>query len=68
MSNDDWFDEYSEQARKTLHYFFALARIRERLNCRTGDQLYDIRRIVDAALAKPAASAMSSHHHNTPEN
>lgn len=60
MSNDDWFDEYSEQARKTLHYFFALDRIRDRLDGPADAQLYDIRRIVDAALAKPPASTFSS--------
>lgn len=60
MSNDDWFDEYSEQARKTLHYFFALDRIRARLNGPASAQLYDIRRIVDAALARQSASSLSS--------
>lgn len=66
MSNDDWFDEYSEQARKTLHYFFALDRIRERLNGPAGSQLYDIRQIVDGALAKSDASTMTSQERNTP--
>ncbi len=53
-----------EQARKTLHYFFALDRIRDRLNGPASAQLCDIRRIVDAALAKPSASTVPSHQGN----
>ncbi len=49
----DWFEEYSEQARKTLRYFFALEKIKDRLAGPADDQLHDIRQIVDAVLSSP---------------
>ena len=50
-SESDWFDEYSEQARKTLRYFLALDRVKDRLNGPANGRLCDIRQIVEAALA-----------------